>query len=54
MFFAEAGIAVPAVTIAILIVVISPVLPPMVVVVVPSLGALWRQRNASGYHKKHQ
>jgi len=51
MFFAEAGIAVPAMMI---VVVIFPVLPPMVVVMVPSLAALWRQCNASNYHEEHQ
>lgn len=53
VFFAEAFIAVTAMTIAILIVVIPPMLPAMIFVVIARLNGLRRQNHPSCYCEKY-
>jgi hypothetical protein len=53
MAFAKALIAVAAMTVPIPIVVISPMLPPVVVVVIPSFDRLRRQHHPSAYREKY-
>jgi hypothetical protein len=54
MLFPEALVAMAAMAVPILIVVISPMLPSMVVIMVPSLNGLRRQDHPSGYREKYQ